>query len=1280
MIYKVARKIVGVRGIIIGAVGGVCTAVVASLLTTQTTDVTKTSVFSLFFWLARLGFLQWLIIVAFVLFLALFLFSTLLIVLESRQRYRKGLQFYLKAVLYDNERIGPRGATSQSLPLIFVDLPLDDVFIPLLAVADKPTFNSPSSQISLIEELLNNPSVSDEEREGLLRSIDNLWSMQSAQITTGVGQDVGDLVFSGLDHTRPAAIILGSPGSGKSTVLRWLALSMARGWLSPRSTLPATLAPLQIPILIPVSEYASRLSQEETLTFRQFLSEYLRKLYPEPAEQATALLNEFAAGNCLLLLDGLDEASDDALRRRVAKNVYTFIHNDVFAEGRNAQHHNRFVISSRIASYEPGELDHFVHYTLCDLSDEQIRHFLEMWCPAVERHQFLSLHKKGLTDDQILRAERSGTLRYQQLTEILDKNPNIKRLAVSPLMLTILALIHRQGIPLPQRRVDLYRVVTRTLLESWNRDNLHPVIPREEIQLAEIMLSNLAYRLHTTPVLNREEAITIAHETMFKFYQLSAGQVSDSEEFIDKLRVSSGLFVRTGPGLYSFMHRTFREYFVALYLRPLPIEELKQFINQHYASPAWNEPLLLLIAYKGGSTNLNEVPQANDLIDTLAVAENEFDDLPCQRLLFAANSIIDCNAWLIDKELQRAITYRLLERYGDCCGSGRFTQLQQDIERTMLLWLRAQPQTISQRDLWPALLDAWRTALSESDNVVRQEGATRLLAILAPELASCPIPVMQALLPPLLSLAHLEDSPGYPDWVVKDVQRNEVQSASYRVQDYACIALRRLDAAGPAGWLRDYWVKEQSREACLRSLAERSQECGYLLTPASLPNKKESSGWELQRSIRLHWREKLTQNEQRELLLSSETVRYAYTYLLEHLFRAEQESPSAPWGEVWYRSLRDEMARGHSATYQLCLALRLMISRDDSRQRQETIEEFMTALAGHDAQHEQALLTIIHLYVQDIKPLRHLQYPLFLHHTQFEPYVAFLQQRQQVQSLFRENASKPTNEVEYLEYMLRYLPDMQELQDRQDLISLRHTLQHTALVDSLCDVLKQRSEVSPLVLLALYCLFTSATQSGQEQDRSKIQESLRKFERKRQAEQVEHKLLLAVLHMQVDAPRPVRQTGQLQSADAIATALSALSRRHRLSAQEVELLLNACANIQPLSRDAQKKFAVGTVHQLAYGLLTQPFSLETAELSSIVSALDATNALRCAGAALLLCYNKSLSQDPALCSDAARKIVQILRDVPLSCRLLDPPDNSRNWRLDDILFETLRVIGREKPI
>ena len=43
------------------------------------------------------------------------------------------------------------------------------------------------------------------------------------------------------------------------------------------------------------------------------------------------------------------------------------------------------------------------------------------------------------------------------------------RLAANPLLLTILALIKRQGVVLPNRRVELYELYLETLIRSWNK-------------------------------------------------------------------------------------------------------------------------------------------------------------------------------------------------------------------------------------------------------------------------------------------------------------------------------------------------------------------------------------------------------------------------------------------------------------------------------------------------------------------------------------------------------------------------------------------------------------------------------------------------------------------------------------------------------------------------------------------------------------------------------------------------------------------------------------------
>ncbi len=47
-------------------------------------------------------------------------------------------------------------------------------------------------------------------------------------------------------------------------------------------------------------------------------------------------------------------------------------------------------------------------------------------------------------------------------------NPGVRRLASNPLLLTILALMKRQGVLLPERRVELYDKYVETLLRTWN--------------------------------------------------------------------------------------------------------------------------------------------------------------------------------------------------------------------------------------------------------------------------------------------------------------------------------------------------------------------------------------------------------------------------------------------------------------------------------------------------------------------------------------------------------------------------------------------------------------------------------------------------------------------------------------------------------------------------------------------------------------------------------------------------------------------------------------------
>ena len=401
------------------------------------------------------------------------LVAWLILLTEGHTTGNKVLRKYLRAVEEAHQGLNPKGFAQQSA-LISVNVPLDEIFIHLSAVSDRPLYDLPYEQQKLLEELRlgSHSDMTQEQREEHIQRLRVLWYSQLGQDWAEGRQKQNatiEEVLKALKAERPVAVILGTPGSGKSTTMRWLALKMARASLSRSYDLPEGLASRQIPILIRISDYAKSLDAEN-MPFRQFFTEHIAREYPALTNLSNTLLDELKKGRCLLLFDGLDEVASDSLRRRVAENISAFI-SDYAAESATTQHFNRFIVTSRIVGYEAGTFNRYAHYTLRDLEDEQIKQFLTNWCPAVERYQAMaSQGMKPLTAQQEAQAKKAGDEQRGRLLEALENNPGIKRLAVNPLMLTILALIQRSGRTLPHRRIDLYQVVTRTLLDNWNKE------------------------------------------------------------------------------------------------------------------------------------------------------------------------------------------------------------------------------------------------------------------------------------------------------------------------------------------------------------------------------------------------------------------------------------------------------------------------------------------------------------------------------------------------------------------------------------------------------------------------------------------------------------------------------------------------------------------------------------------------------------------------------------------------------------------------------------------
>ena len=506
---------------------------------------------------------------------------------------------YLRSIEDMCETISVRGLAQPPRAMVFLDVPLEASFVPLHVVADEPIYDAPDEQQRQLEAMRKRIDLSREERNAYLQGLRLIWQ---SQLRRDVDEEqaqqpllLEELLLQ-LISTNPVAVLLGAPGSGKTTCLRWFAFHMARASLSLNTyPLPHGLGRPLIPLLIQTKEYADKL-ERESLTLKQFLIVQWNSIHPNLARK---MLDALSQGRCLVLFDGLDQGTALNVRRRVIAAIYEFIADYASDDSTN---YNRFIVTSRIAESEPGDFARYTHYTLLDLNEQQIEKLLANWSLAIARSRAVaSKGTQPLTGQEEAEVHSAGARLQKQLLQTLKEHADLMQLATNPLALTMMVLLHASGRDLLQHHLELFQMLTRTLLDTWNRESGRRMFSGEEMPLAEQLLGNLAFRLHEsgTP-LSRFDVVMTTRQTLATFQHRQPGEVSEYDiiQFIETLRRSSGLFVEGGEDLYYFARRPIQDYYVILSLLQMPQEEWKQFAFQQYHSTAWHKPLMLALRYK----------------------------------------------------------------------------------------------------------------------------------------------------------------------------------------------------------------------------------------------------------------------------------------------------------------------------------------------------------------------------------------------------------------------------------------------------------------------------------------------------------------------------------------------------------------------------------------------------------------------------------------------------------------------------------------------------------
>ncbi len=396
-------------------------------------------------------------------------------------------------------------------------------------------------------------------------------------------------------------VILGDPGSGKTTFVNRIAHLLCRARLEPdqwpRTQQTLGLSDALFPVLIRVAELVehirtARAQQQGPLATDApgWLVHYLATECREARHGLTDafLEQQLTDGRVLLLLDGLDEAPSESERENISRLIRQAVR--VF-DG------CRFVVTSRPAAYhEDVVLDDFDQVRIDHLQDQAIAEFLGRWYGAL-------FHD----------SPRQAREHHVQLLEAMRQRPDIRRLARNPVMLTALGVVHWNEQRLPEQRADLYESIIGWLSKQRK---MRPERPPPETTVN--LLQELALSMQTHPegrqvqVPRRSAAEFIAPECRD---QPEDRRVAWAERFLEQEELDSGIVVRRGHEI-RFWHLSFQEFLAARALASRDDDQRRDLLTSAAAGgelpiyqPEWREMVLLLagVLYRQGPRRVDRL-------------------------------------------------------------------------------------------------------------------------------------------------------------------------------------------------------------------------------------------------------------------------------------------------------------------------------------------------------------------------------------------------------------------------------------------------------------------------------------------------------------------------------------------------------------------------------------------------------------------------------------------------------------------------------------------------